>query len=149
MIRIKGPQNFFAGVLFLAFGAVGVWVARNYPFGTSVRMGPGYLPVVISWCMVGLGGLIMAQSLVVEGEGIARWKARPIILVLGGVLSYALTIERFGLVVATVITSMICSAANDSVRWIESVILAVGLTVFCILTFVYGLNLPLSIWPPQ
>ena len=32
-------------------------------------------------------------------------------------------------------------------RWIESVIAAAAMTVFCVLLFVYLLNLPFQLWP--
>jgi len=147
MIRVKSVQDFLAGLLFVAFGVIGAWIAQNYPFGTAVRMGPGYLPVVLSWCMIVLGALIMGRSLVIEGPGFGALKLRPLVFVLGCVLVYALTIEKLGLVISTFLTTVICAYADTEMRWVETILLGVALSVFCVVTFVYGLSLPLSIWP--
>jgi hypothetical protein len=32
-------------------------------------------------------------------------------------------------------------------RWIESLLAAVGMTIFCVLLFVYALQLPFQLWP--
>ncbi len=100
MIRLRSPQDFFAGLMFIAFGSVGAWVAQKYPFGTSIRMGPGYLPVVLSWCMVVMGVIITARGVVLDGDKIAPIKLRPLLFVLGAVLVYAYSIERLGLAIS-------------------------------------------------
>ena len=46
--RISGPA-----LMLIAIGAAAVMIARDYPFGTALRMGPGYFPTV-------LGGILVA-----------------------------------------------------------------------------------------
>ena len=53
MSVIRNQKDFGAGVLYLAFGAVGFYIARDYGMGQASRMGPGYFPTVLS-------GLLMA-----------------------------------------------------------------------------------------
>jgi hypothetical protein len=149
MIRIRSPQDFFAGLMFIAFGVLGAYVARKYPFGTSVRMGPGYLPVVLSWCMIVMGVIVTARGLALDGAKVVRIKLRPLLFVLGAVLVYAFTIERLGVVISVFLVTVISAIADPSFRKIETLILGIGLSVFCVLVFIYGLSLPLSIWPPQ
>jgi hypothetical protein len=149
MIRIRSPQDFFAGLMFIAFGIVGAYVARKYPFGTSVRMGPGYLPVVLSWCMIVMGVIVTARGVALDGEKIVRIKLRPILFVLGAVLVYAFTIERLGVAISVFLVTVISAVADPSFRKIETLILGLALSAFCVVVFVYGLSLPLSIWPPQ
>ena len=46
------------------------------------------------------------------------------------------------------LASLVVSAyATDEIRWIETLIWAAVLTLFCSLLFPYGLNLPLQLWP--
>ena len=149
MIRLRSPQDFFAGLMFIAFGAVGAWVAQKYPFGTSIRMGPGYLPVVLSWCMVVMGVIITARGVVLDGDKIAPIKLRPLLFVLGAVLVYAYSIERLGLAISVFLVTALSAAANPAVRWLETAILGVALVVFCVLVFIHGLSLPLSVWPER
>ncbi len=44
MTRVKNPQDFWAGLLFLVVG-IGAGLDRPgvYTFGTATKMGPGYL----------------------------------------------------------------------------------------------------------
>ena len=58
MVRVKNPQDFWAGLLFLVIGLLAVYFGRNYAFGAATKMGPGYLPTVLSWMMAGLGAFL-------------------------------------------------------------------------------------------
>ena len=49
--------------------------------------------------------------------------------------------------IASFVSLIVSSTATHEVRWIETLIWAVVLTVFCSLLFPYGLNLPLQLWP--
>jgi hypothetical protein len=37
MVRVKSPQDFWAGILFALAGCAALWVGRNYAFGTLTR----------------------------------------------------------------------------------------------------------------
>jgi putative tricarboxylic transport membrane protein len=50
-------------------------------------------------------------------------------------------------VVSSFVTIMICAAAAEDVRWRETILVAIALTLFCSLLFPYGLNLPMPLWP--
>jgi hypothetical protein len=50
MAKIPRPKDFYAGLLFVAFGVVAIIIARNYPLGTAARMGPGYFPRLLGFC---------------------------------------------------------------------------------------------------
>ena len=56
---IRHPKDFFAGLVFLGFGAGAIVIARGYPMGNAMRMGPGYFP---AW--KGTGHLWEANSLI-------------------------------------------------------------------------------------
>ena len=44
--------------MFIAFGLVALWFGRNLALGTSVRMGPGYVPHMLANVMMILGVII-------------------------------------------------------------------------------------------
>src|SRR5713226_8433114 len=46
-ISIRSPRDFYAGLIFLLFGALAAYIARDYPIGSAVRMGPGYFPYLL------------------------------------------------------------------------------------------------------
>jgi hypothetical protein len=52
---LRNNKDFLAGSLFIAIGVVAVAVARNYPFGTAMRMGSGYFPSVLGGILILLG----------------------------------------------------------------------------------------------
>ena len=37
-------KDFWAGLMFIAIGGGAMFVARDYAFGTALRMGPGFFP---------------------------------------------------------------------------------------------------------
>ena len=47
-MKIKSPKEFWAGVMFIAFGGFAVvWSLTHYQMGTAVRMGPGDLAQLV------------------------------------------------------------------------------------------------------
>ena len=56
-------KDVLAGLLFMGIAAFGLWVSRGYPVGTASRMGTGYMPRLLLWLLLGLGGSILALGL--------------------------------------------------------------------------------------
>ena len=50
-VDLRKSEDFLAGLLFILIGGLAIVIARNYPMGSAMRMGPGYFPTV-------LGGLL-------------------------------------------------------------------------------------------
>ena len=146
-MRIRAPKDFWSGLLFLAIGLAGAMLARNYAFGSTLRMGPGFMPTVLSWITAGLGVIVIAKSLSTEGAPVGRFHLLPMVLVFAAILAFALTIERFGLIVATVATVLIGGLASREAGPVERIALAVGLAAFCGLVFVVGLGQSMRLWP--
>ena len=78
---------------------------------------------------------------------IARGADRGPLYIVAGTLIFAGTIRPLGLVFASFISIVVSAAATVEIRWREAILWAAGLTIFCALLFVYGLNLPFSFWP--
>ena len=38
MVRVRSPQDFWAGILFILFGCAALWFGRDYAFGTLTKM---------------------------------------------------------------------------------------------------------------
>lgn len=146
MIRIKSPQDFWAGVLFVVFGCTALWVGWNYPFGTLTRMGPGYLPTVLCVVLLAIGGVLMLRALAVDGPAIAPSEIKPQLFVLAAIVVFALTIERLGLALAVVLVAVTAALASYGIRWVEAIALAVGLAVLCVILFVQLLGQPFAVW---
>jgi len=91
-IAIANGKDFWAGVMFVAFGLAFMIVAQNYSMGTAVRMGPAYFPTVLGGILAVLGGVILFESFVTRNKH--TWRAftfRPLQFVGGlilGVIAY-------------------------------------------------------------
>ena len=146
MLRVKNPQDFWAGLLFLAVGLLAVYLGRNYNFGTATKMGPGYLPTVLSWIMAGIGAFLALRALLEQGSGIEPSLWRPQAFIIAAIVLFALFIERLGLAPTVVVVTVVAALASREMRWIETLILSVGLAILCVVLFVKILGQPLTIF---
>ena len=146
MVRVKNPQDFWAGLLFLAVGLLAVYLGRNYNFGTATKMGPGYLPTVLSWIMAGIGAFLALRALLEQGSGIEPSLWRPQAFIIAAIVLFALFIERLGLAPTVVVVTVVAALASREMRWIETLILSVGLAILCVVLFVKILGQPLTIF---
>ena len=98
-MRIKSPKEFWAGLMFIAFGAFAVVGAQmNYQMGTAVRMGPGYFPTVLGGILAALGVFVLIESLVVDGEKVAKMYFRPLLFICIANLVFAYVLKPLGLI---------------------------------------------------
>ena len=146
MLRVKSPQDFGAGIVFLVIGLAGIYFGRNLAMGTPARMGPGYFPVMLSYLIVALGLLVGGRALAFEGPPIERIQLRPIFFVAASILLFGAVIDEAGLAITTVALTIVAAYARREVNLIETLILGVGLALFVIGVFVYALNQPLPAW---
>jgi hypothetical protein len=51
------------------------------------------------------------------------------------------------LVVSSFLTFVLAIMGSSEMKWLESVVGAAVMTAFCVLLFVYLLNLPFQLWP--
>ncbi len=147
MIKVRSPQDLWAGVLFIAFGIAGLWLNRHYPIGSASRMGPGYLPMALSLGLVIIGAMVAARGLILQGPPIERAHWRPLVFVLGSMLAFYALIELVGLAITTVLaTALAALATREPIRPLELALLSLGMAAFSIGLFVYLLKQPVPIW---
>ncbi len=58
-MKVTNQKDFWAGIMFIAFGAFFSIHGREYKFGEAARMGPGYFPTALGVILVVIG-LILA-----------------------------------------------------------------------------------------
>jgi hypothetical protein len=143
MIRVSHPQDFWSGLLFIAIGALAAYLGRDFVFGTMTRMGPGFLPTVLAWLMMGVGAIILVRSLVLKGEAIQASRFRPQILIVVAILLFAQMIDRVGMVPTVFVVTIVAALAAEEMRWRDTLLLAVGLSAVCTLLFIMVLGLPM------
>lgn len=146
MVRVKNPQDFGAAAVFVAIGAAGLYFASDLSFGTASRMGPGYFPVLLSAIILLIGLIVGAKALSIEGPPIERIPLRPRAVIVVCIVGFGALIERVGVAIAAAALVLLASYARPGARPLESVALAIGLSVFVIVVFVYALGQPLPVW---
>lgn len=134
--------------LFLVAVAAGTLVAtRNLTVGHAADMGPGYMPRVVALALMGFGLFFTGRGLWRMRVGIAPVQLRPLLAILASVGVFALTAERLGLAIASVVTVILASLATREGRVVETVAFAILLSGAAVLLFVKLLGLPIPIWP--
>jgi hypothetical protein len=63
-MKITNGKDFWAGLMFVAFGLAFVWKAQDYAMGTSVRMGPAYFPTMLGGLLAILGAVVLFRAFV-------------------------------------------------------------------------------------
>lgn len=144
---IRGRQDFLAGLLFVFFGAFALYLARNYPVGSAMRMGPGYFPTILGGMLVVLGTAVLVRGLIAPGEKLGRSALMPLVLVLASVALFAVTVERLGIVVSVVLVVFVSSLASGRFKWLEVTLLAAVMVALAVGLFTKGLGLPFKILP--
>ena len=144
---IKNPQDFWGGIGLVLFALFSLWAGSDLPGLRGFAFGPGTAPRLFGWLLVLTAGLVTLGGLVTHGPPLERWGVRAPLLFIASVVFFGLAIRPLGLIITAFVTLMIASAASKEMRWVEGTIWAVFLTIFCVGLFIYGLSLPISLWP--
>jgi hypothetical protein len=145
---IRHPKDFWAGVLFIAFGTAAVTLGAGYPLGTAARMGPGYFPRVLGMLLIGMGLILALRALKLKGTPLAMRNVKPLVIVLASVLAFGLAATSLGVVIATILLIVISSTADHEYRWKEALISSLVLSGLTVAAFIWGLGVQLPVWPP-
>lgn len=148
-LRIRNRPNFFAGLMFTALGTGFACMATRYEIGNVAQMGPGYFPLILGAVLALLGLQIATKSLTLldEVEGIAPIDLRRGFLVLASLAVFTVLLLPLGLVLASLLLVVISALASDEFDWKYAVPTAFVLVVGAYFVFVYGLGLPIPVWP--
>jgi hypothetical protein len=147
MPLIRQPKNFLSGILFMGFGLAALIISRSYIIGTAAKMGAGYFPRALGFILIGLGALLSLLSLRSTQEPKIVWRWRPLAIVLLSVCSFIGLTNYLGLIITSIILVLIASMASEEFRWKEALISGVILGLAATALFVYGLAIPLPMWP--
>ncbi len=148
MLQIKSPKDFWAGVMFVAFGAGMAAIAVNsYQMGSAVRMGPAYFPTLLGGLLALLGLALVIRAFALKGAAVPKFHYRPLLLILAACVAFGYFLKPLGLVGALTILVFISAYGGHEFKWKEVTILCVVLFIFSVLVFVKGLTLPFPICP--
>ena len=69
-LEFRNNKDFWAGMMLIGIGAAAMFIARDYRFGSALRMGPGFFPTI-------LGGILIAVRHLHHGRGAAQRREDP------------------------------------------------------------------------
>ena len=148
----RALKDVLAGAVFIVLGLGFSLGALAYDIGTPLRMGPGYVPLILGLVLVGLGILVIAKGFIAgEGEPIGDVDWRAVALITASLLFFGITIRGLGVVGALFGASLLAALARSSTSLREALVIAVGLTVLCVAIFIFALQLRLPLigsWIP-
>jgi hypothetical protein len=145
----RALKDLLAGVIFIGFGLAFAIGATTYEIGSTLRMGPGYFPLILGGMLVVLGGLIVVKGFIAgEGAEIGPIPWRAGVLILGAFLFFGATVRGLGLIPSLFVTVLMSAYAGHRSGVVLPVAIAVGLTVLSILIFVVALQLRLPLIGP-
>jgi putative tricarboxylic transport membrane protein len=144
---IRNPRDFWGGLVLMAVAILALWASRDLPGQRGFAFGPGTAPRLFAGVLAALGAGIAFIGLITDGPRIEKYKVRGPVLVIIAILSFAGMIRPLGLFISTFLAFFISILGSTEMRWIESIVAAVAVTVGCVLLFVYLLGLPFQLWP--
>jgi putative tricarboxylic transport membrane protein len=150
--RALTRRDVLAGLLFIGVAVLGLWLSRDYPIGTALRMGTGYVPRLLCWLLLGLGAVVLVQGLR-EAQDARPLSAsdvsalRPVIFVTASLVIFGLSIERLGLIISILLLIGVGAVAARGLRPFETIAAAVVLIILSWGIFILGLGLTIPVWP--
>jgi hypothetical protein len=66
-------KDIAAGLFLVLLAAVGLWLNQDHSLGSARRMGPGYMPMLVFWIQMGLGGLVLVLALFNGPDPLQKW----------------------------------------------------------------------------
>lgn len=151
-LHILARKDVLAGLLFVGVALFGLWLSRDYPIGTALRMGTGYVPRLLCWMLLALGVVVLVQGLregqgahLVSSEQGSPWRA--VIFVSASLVIFGVSLERLGLVLSILLLIAVGSVAARGLRPLETLAAALVLIVLSWGIFILGLGLTIPVWP--
>lgn len=144
---IRNARDVFAGLLFMAFGAVALVMTQSYAIGTAARMGPGYFPRLLGFLLLGLGALQCVLGLRSRAAAPMDLHWRPLTILLVSVSLFIFLTPWMGLAASGLALVLVSSVASPEFRWKEALLAGVVLGAAAAALFVRGLGVPLPVWP--
>ncbi|TWH64820.1 tripartite tricarboxylate transporter TctB family protein [Azomonas agilis] len=150
-IKVINTPDFVSGLLFLAAGISGIALGSSYAVGNAMRMGPGYFPLILGGALTLLGLVVLVRCLKLgvteEDNLLASFRWRPALFVVLSVVVFGLLAQELGLLLATVVMTLVSGLARTEIHFPELLGLSVGLAAFGVAVFSFGLGLTLPILP--
>jgi ABC-type multidrug transport system permease subunit len=138
----RNNRDFIAGLVYIGTGAVGMIIALDYPFGSALRMGPGYFPTVLGGIMIAFGVAVLLMGMKNNEKIKGNWSIRALIVLPISAVIFGYVMEHVGFIPALALLIPIAAASGNEFKWKEIILLTIGLIVISLTIFIWGLGLP-------
>lgn len=141
-LELRKNKDFWAGMMLFAIGSAAMLIARDYRFGSTLRMGPGFFPVILGGLLAVFGICIMAVGMR-SGEKIkGSLSLRALVLVPLSLILFGILMKLAGFIPALMVLVLVSTNAHREYRFVQILLLAGVLTVLATAVFIWGLGLP-------
>ena len=145
----RALKDILAGGIFIALGLAFAFGSLAYEIGTPLRMGPGYVPLVLGGLLAALGaGIVVKGFIAGEGASLGGFEWRAVIMITAALIFFGVTVRGLGAVPALFGASLLAALARSRTSWREGLLIAIGLTVLSVLIFIVALQLRLRLIGP-
>ena len=141
-LELRSNKDFWSGVMFFLTGAGAILVARHYPFGSTLRMGPGYFPIVLSVILMVFGVYVMLRGLRKSEKIQGNWSIRALIVLPFSMALFGILMELAGFIPALTALVFVSAASGREFKFKEVLLLTLFLGVISVAMFIWGLGLP-------
>jgi hypothetical protein len=141
-LKLSNNKDVWAGMMLIAIGAAAMVIARSYPFGTALRMGPGYFPIILGALLTLFGLFILARGLRRGGAIASSSSLRALIILPLSLVLFGVLMEHGGFVPAMIVLIFGSATASTEFKLLEALLFSVALTALSVAVFVWGLGLP-------
>lgn len=141
-LDLSNNKDFFAGLLMLVIGGGAMYMALDYPFGSALRMGPGYFPRVLAGILMTFGLYVLIRGLMTSEKVSGKWGWKALAFITASLVAFGYVMEHFGLIPALVVMFFIAALGGPEFKLVEVLILTVVMSIFSVLVFVEGLGMP-------
>lgn len=150
-------EDVVTAAIFIVVGAVAFFIALDYRTGSLHRMGPGLFPLMVSAILTLIGVALGIQSLAALRKREVAKDApslipgfatiRALLFVMLSLLAFAVLVRPAGLFIATAALVFISTRAEPGRSAVRSLLLSVVVASISAVIFVYGIGLPIPLWP--
>jgi Tripartite tricarboxylate transporter TctB family len=141
-VKLPDSKDFWAGVMLIAIGAAAIFIGRDYPFGTALRMGAGFFPLVLGAALVLFGIYFAVRGLRSSDRIEGNWSPRALVILPLAFVLFGVLMQHAGFVPALLVLIVGSAAAGTEFKLVEVLVLAGLLTVMCVALFIWALGLP-------
>jgi putative tricarboxylic transport membrane protein len=141
-VTLFDNKNVLSGLFFIGVGGLGLFMAQDYPMGTALRMGPGYFPIVLSALLILFGIYCLVQGLLKPEKLPGNWSPRALLILPLATVVFGVLMEHAGFIPALIALVFISAYAGSEFKFMEVLIMAVGLVIGSWALFIWGLGLP-------